>query len=295
MKKFIPILLVFLIAVSLFACTKNKTDTQSTANTTENTITETETEKKTSVTVCAVFDVEKENRKPVTVEEDDAKTITDMLARCKFSVNPLDNLNDAVITVDEKSYSYDSENGIFTYSDENTEINHELTASLSEADIFTLNNILSKYIKFGMGRLYGTDDETGVSKELTTTQSTEIPQEINYPPERLSPTPRANDGIPTYTAADGVYNNEPTTVIAPVIDTFIVEKVNGKTLTLCKYRIPDGRLKSGLWEGSYGKLSGSDDMKFEVGDIVSVEYDEMLAETYPYQMTILKIKKTGHE
>lgn len=72
-------------------------------------------------------------------------------------------------------------------------------------------------------------------------------------------------------------------------DTFIVKENHGSTLFLARYDRNNGEYKEGLYACDYGKLDGSDLMEFNVGDVLTVRYDEVLQETYPYGMTVYEI------
>lgn len=87
--------------------------------------------------------------KAIGLNEADSKEVKKLIEKCKFEVNPIDNMNDAVITIDAKDYCYDSANGIFTFSDKNTPINEEKTAALNEEERVALNSLLSEYIVLG--------------------------------------------------------------------------------------------------------------------------------------------------
>ena len=75
-----------------------------------------------------------------------------------------------------------------------------------------------------------------------------------------------------------------------VTDTFVVKKVQGTLLTLAKYDIKaQQELNSGAYTADYSGLSGSADMHFAEGDVVTIRYDQAVAETYPMQLTVREI------
>ena len=75
-----------------------------------------------------------------------------------------------------------------------------------------------------------------------------------------------------------------------IIGTFIVKQVQGTLLTLHMYdAAKGGELKSGAYTADYGTLDGSDKMHFAVGDVVTIRYDQEIAETYPMQLTVREI------
>lgn len=74
-----------------------------------------------------------------------------------------------------------------------------------------------------------------------------------------------------------------------IIDTFIVKEVHGTNLVLARYDRNNGEYKEGLYSCNLGELDGSADMKYNVGDVVTVRYDQEIAETYPYQITVREI------
>lgn len=77
-----------------------------------------------------------------------------------------------------------------------------------------------------------------------------------------------------------------------ITDTFLVKKVNGTELTLTRYDRKNGEYKEGLYTCNYGKLDGSDAMKFNVGDVVTIRYDNIM-ETYPMQISVKEIYIAG--
>ena len=75
-----------------------------------------------------------------------------------------------------------------------------------------------------------------------------------------------------------------------ITGTFIVKDVQGTLLTLYMYdAAKGGELKSGAFTADYGGLNGADQMCFSIGDIVTIRYDQEIAETYPMQLTVREI------
>ena len=75
-----------------------------------------------------------------------------------------------------------------------------------------------------------------------------------------------------------------------VTDTFLVKKAQGTLLTLAKYDVNSQQeLKSGVYTADYGKLAEEYDLYFSEGDVVSIRYDQEVAETYPMQLTVREI------
>lgn len=74
-----------------------------------------------------------------------------------------------------------------------------------------------------------------------------------------------------------------------ITDSFIIKTVSGTHLTLAKYDRNNGEQKDGLYACDYSNLDGSDQMQFNVGDVVTVRYDQEIAETYPMQLTAREI------
>ena len=71
-----------------------------------------------------------------------------------------------------------------------------------------------------------------------------------------------------------------------IIDVFTVEKYENFNLLLkCKS-------DNSLYTGSIADFSGNYLMNYEVGDLVTVEFDSNIAETYPAQIKILEIYPT---
>lgn len=71
-------------------------------------------------------------------------------------------------------------------------------------------------------------------------------------------------------------------------DAFIVRKVSGTYLELSKVIYGEDTEKL-IYSCNYGELDGSDDMHFNVGDVVTIRYDREIAETYPLQLTVREI------
>ena len=149
------------------------------------------------------------------------------------------------------------------------------------------------------------DDGPNPDVQVTETQSqpdTEPGEEITAvsvpdaqeAPETEAPTQEATK--PTQettkpTAAETTQPELPTTGTGTTITgTFIVKQVQGTLLTLHMYDpAKGGELKSGAYTADYGRLDGSDQMHFNVGDVVTVRYDQEVAETYPMQLTVREI------
>lgn len=74
-----------------------------------------------------------------------------------------------------------------------------------------------------------------------------------------------------------------------ITDVFIVKEVHGTTLILARYDRYNGEYKEGLYSADLSNLDGSADMKFTVGEVLTVRYDYDLKETYPYGMTVREI------
>jgi len=166
MKKIICISIICLLSVLLFACGKKAVDT---AQTTSDKVT---FETNPTIQNSSVFVRNAEEDKNYQINYNDNKTVRKLISKADFKVNPLDNISDIVFTVDEKQYSYDSENGIFTYSDENTEINKELTAQLSDLDRETINNIIIKYTTLYAAPNSGVVHNDFLVKEISNTSLT---------------------------------------------------------------------------------------------------------------------------
>ncbi len=101
------------------------------------------------------------------------------------------------------------------------------------------------------------------------------------------PATEASAKPPAETTASEIPTSRTGTTIT---DTFIVKQVQGTLLTLYRYdAAKGGELKSGAYTADYGSLDGADKMSFSVGDIVTVRYDQEIAETYPMQLTVREI------
>ena len=72
-------------------------------------------------------------------------------------------------------------------------------------------------------------------------------------------------------------------------DTFLIKEVNGTNLIMTRYDLNNGEYKEGKYTCNYGNLYGSYEMKFNVGDVVTVRYKAAIMETYPYQLDIEEI------
>lgn len=95
----------------------------------------------------------------------DSYAVNGILSNYEFTVNPYDNINDMLIKINGKQYAYDSDSGIFTYSDENTPVNQEQTVKLNTSDLKHLNRILLKYEK----RVDGIAGDKFIVKEINST------------------------------------------------------------------------------------------------------------------------------
>lgn len=160
------------------------------------------------------------------------------------------------------------------------------------------------------------DDGPNPDAQVTETQlqpDTEPVEEITAvsvpdtqePPETEAPTspkPTQESAKPTAVnptqpttlpepSAEATTEQAPTTYTGTTITgAFIVKKVQGTLLTLHMYDpAKGGELKSGAYTADYGTLDGSDKMHFAVGDVVTIRYDQEIAETYPMQLTVREI------
>ncbi len=132
------------------------------------------------------------------------------------------------------------------------------------------------------------ETQTGVSEPDTQPPETEAPTSPKPAQESTKPNPPAEKPEPTSetTAAELPTTRTGTTIIG----AFIVKQVQGTLLTLHMYDpAKGGELKSGAYTADYGTLDGSADMHFAVGDVVTIRYDQEIAETYPMQLTVREI------
>lgn len=137
------------------------------------------------------------------------------------------------------------------------------------------------------------ETQTGVSEPDTQPPETEAPTSPKPTQEAAKPT-AVNPTQPTTLpepSAEATTEQAPTAYTGTTITgAFIVKKVQGTLLTLHMYdAAKGGELKSGAYTADYGTLDGSDKMHFAVGDIVTVRYDQAVAETYPMQLTVREI------
>jgi len=72
-------------------------------------------------------------------------------------------------------------------------------------------------------------------------------------------------------------------------DFFIIKEIRGTSLILARYDKVNGEYKEGLYSCDYGRLDGSDMMKFKEGEKVKIKYGADIRETYPMQMDIYEI------
>lgn len=72
-------------------------------------------------------------------------------------------------------------------------------------------------------------------------------------------------------------------------DVFVIKEVNGTNLKMEKMIIGTNDTEKLIYSCDYGELSGSADMKFNVGDTVTVVYGKDVMETYPMQITVKEI------
>ncbi len=70
-----------------------------------------------------------------------------------------------------------------------------------------------------------------------------------------------------------------------VMSVFRIREINGNSLTMCKMDLGGKQeIKAGLFCGGTDKAES-----FKVGDVVSVVYDKLIGETYPYSIRIYDI------
>lgn len=140
------------------------------------------------------------------------------------------------------------------------------------------------------GEAEETASEASPGEELTAVSvpDTQTPTSPKPAQESTKPNPPAEKPEPTSetTAAELPTTRTGTTIIG----AFIVKQVQGTLLTLHMYDpAKGGELKSGAYTADYGTLDGSADMHFAVGDVVTIRYDQEIAETYPMQLTVREI------
>ena len=145
------------------------------------------------------------------------------------------------------------------------------------------------------------EDGPDPAAEITTTrvEQTETTEEITAvsvpdttePPATEAPTKPAAESTQPEPPAETTASEIPTSRTGTTItSTFLVKNVQGTLLTLHMYdAAKGGELKSGAYTADYGSLDGADKMSFSVGDIVTVRYDQEIAETYPMQLTVREI------
>lgn len=189
MKKYLCVTIVILIALSFYACKNDTTKEKPSAETlsTESVSTnsaepvsdsnKTTSAKSSDTTeLCSVprkdfvsvaFINESDNSVSAysSLSAVDSYAVNCILSNYKFTVNPYDNINDILIKISGKQYGYDSGNGIFTYSDENTPINQEQTVKLNTADLKRINKILIKY----QNHINGIAGDKFIVKEINST------------------------------------------------------------------------------------------------------------------------------
>ncbi len=134
-------------------------------------------------------------------------------------------------------------------------------------------------------------------------QPTTPPEPTTAPvhtPTEAPTKPKPTQAATMPTAAETTQANPPAETTAAEIpttgtgttitNTFIVKQVQGTLLTLHRYDpARGGELKSGAYTADYSGLSGSADMHFAEGDVVTIRYDQAVAETYPMQLTVREI------
>ncbi len=140
------------------------------------------------------------------------------------------------------------------------------------------------------GEAEETASEASPGEELTAVSvpDTQAPTSPKPAQESTKPNPPAEKPEPTSetTAAELPTTRTGTTIIG----AFIVKQVQGTLLTLHMYDpAKGGELKSGAYTADYGTLDGSADLHFAVGDVVTIRYDQEIAETYPMQLTVREI------
>ena len=151
------------------------------------------------------------------------------------------------------------------------------------------------------------EDGPDPAAEITTTrvEQTEMTEEITAvsvpdttePPPTEAPTQPKTAAVPTQPGtqpnlpAETTAAENPTTRTGTTITgTFVVKQVQGTLLTLSMYDAArGGEQKSGAYTADYGSLDGADQMYFAVGDILTIRYDQEIAETYPMQLTVREI------
>lgn len=75
-----------------------------------------------------------------------------------------------------------------------------------------------------------------------------------------------------------------------ITSTFIITKVSGTYLEL--NRLDGNDIEKLLYCCSLDDFDGSADMKYNVGDYITLRYDQEIAETYPLQLTVREIYPT---
>ena len=141
------------------------------------------------------------------------------------------------------------------------------------------------------GEAEETASDASPGEELT---AVSVP-DTQTPPETETPTKPdrtvASTQPTTQQAVESTTADIPTAYTGTtIIGAFIVKQVQGTLLTLHMYDpAKGGELKSGAYPADYGTLDGSADMHFAVGDVVTIRYDQEIAETYPMQLTVREI------
>ncbi|MBQ9551655.1 MAG: hypothetical protein IJU96_02720 [Clostridia bacterium] len=134
----------------------------------------------------------------------------------------------------------------------------------------------------------GSDETTNEAESGEEITAVSVP-DTQEPPATEAPTkpqPTAAPRTELTTASEIPTSRTGTTITG----AFIVKKVQGTLLTLHMYDpAKGGELKSGAYTADYGTLDGSDKMHFAVGDVVTIRYDQEIAETYPMQLTVREI------
>lgn len=188
MKKFICLAAVVLIVFSFYSCKKEteqpSTETSSKAEASssdsikpvsdnENSTTSESADKtelcsvsrKDSVEVYFLDEADGSVSRRAALNAADSYVVNKVLSDYEFTVNPYDNMNDMLIKINGRRYAYDSDSGIFTYSDENTPVNQEQTVKLNTSDLKHLNRIFFKY----ENRIDGIAGDKFIVKEINST------------------------------------------------------------------------------------------------------------------------------
>lgn len=149
---------------------------------------------------------------------------------------------------------------------------------------------ISDYTVIANGNYYYYDSDSGIIT-LDDTHADRFSNSDRLKFNKLigAPYKETTTGAPIYTPRKSDSEAPATYTGTMITDTFLVKSVNGTSLVLARYDLKNGEYKEGLYSCNYGNLYGSNKMEFHVGEVVTIRYDQKVAETYPIQLTVREI------